>query len=104
MLNEVLLVFPGENKLTIVDVNQYKVVRIVDANGANWIMGCCLINKDTLITGDNSKTLRQWKIEGDNLTLISKKENVHPGDINTIVNLNNGHFASGSDYGTIKIW
>ena len=104
MLNEVLLVFPGQNKLTIVDVNQYKVVRIVDADGANWIMGNCLINKDILITGDNSKTLRQWKIEDDNLILISKKENVHPGDINTLVSLNNGHFASGSDYGNIKIW
>ena len=57
-----------------------------------------------LLTGDASKVLRQWKIEGDNLILVSKKENAHDGYINFLLNIGNGFIASGSDDNTIKIW
>ena len=39
-----------------------------------------------LITGDYSKTLRQWRIEGDNLILVSKKENCHENKIISLLN------------------
>ena len=57
-----------------------------------------------LLTGDYSETIRQWKIEGDNLILISKKEKTHDKDINVLLNMGNGFIASGSDDKTIKIW
>ena len=57
-----------------------------------------------LLTGDYSETIRQWKIEGDNLILISKKEKTHDYDINVLLNMGNGFIASGSDDKTIKIW
>ena len=57
-----------------------------------------------LLTGDYSEIIRQWKIEGDNLILISKKEKAHDSDINVLLNLGNGCIASGSNDKTIKIW
>ena len=33
-----------------------------------------MLNKNILLTGDCAKIIRQWKIEEDNLILISKKE------------------------------
>ena len=57
-----------------------------------------------LLTGDYSKVIRQWKIEGDNLILFSSKENAHNKDINVLLNLGEGHIVSGSDDKTIKIW
>ena len=57
-----------------------------------------------LLTGDESKVIRQWKIDGDNLILISKNEKAHDGNINVLLNLGDGHIASGSDDKTIKIW
>ena len=63
-----------------------------------------MLNKNMLLTGDSSYTLRQWKIEGDNLILVSKKEKAHDNNISVLLNMGNGFIASGSDDNTIKIW
>ena len=62
------------------------------------------VNENMLLTGDYSKIIRQWKIEEDNLILVSKKENAHDNYINVLLNIGNGFIASGSDDSTIKIW
>ena len=75
--------------------------------------------------------IKEWKIEGDNLILISQKEKAHNDYINylnvnllnkeyrniyifkffnlimkdrNLIKIGNGHFASASDDKTIKIW
>ena len=63
-----------------------------------------MLNENILFTGDSNKVIREWKIEGDNLILISQKENTHNGNINTLINLGDGHIASGSNDKLIKIW
>ena len=63
-----------------------------------------MLNKNMILTGDYAEIIRQWKIEGDNLILVSKKENAHDGTINVLLNLGNGFIASGSDDYSIKIW
>ena len=63
-----------------------------------------MINENTIITGDNSGRIRQYKKEGDNLILIYDKEKAHNKPINTLLNMPNNHFASCSDDDTIKIW
>ena len=104
MISKELLLIPGENKISIINVKEYKLVRIIEVSGSSWIYGVCMLNKDMLLTGDYSKVIRQWKIEGDNLILLSKKEKAHDDDINVLLNLEDGHIASGSDDHTIRIW
>ena len=104
MINKDLLVIPGKNQLSIINTNEYKLIRTINVSNASTITGVCLLNKDMLLTGDYSETIRQWKIEGDNLILISKKEKTHDSDINVLLNMGNGFIASGSNDKTIKIW
>ena len=63
-----------------------------------------MLNQNMILTGDATKTIRQWKIDGDNLILISKKENAHDKRIITLLNIGNGLIASGSGDNSIKIW
>ena len=98
------MLIPGINKISIINANQYILVRKIEVQGSDWIRGVCMLNKNMLLTGDGSKVLRQWKIEGDNLILVSKMENAHDNKISALLNIGNGFIASGSDDNTIKIW
>ena len=104
MIKKNLLIVPGNNKISIINTDEYKLIRTIEVPNSGWITGTCLLNKNMLLTGDFSETLRQWKIEGDNLILMSKKEKTHDDDINVLLNLGNGFIASGSVDYTIKIW
>ena len=63
-----------------------------------------MLNENIIFTGDYKSIIREWKIEEDNLILISKKEKAHNSDINCLINIGNGYIASGSDDNLIKIW
>ena len=56
-----------------------------------------------ILTGDEKKRIIQWKIEKDNLKLISKKVNAHNNEIYTLSKLGNGLILSGSYDKTVKI-
>jgi hypothetical protein len=45
-----------------------------------------------------------YKIDGDNLRLIGKKENAHDTYIYTIKKIGNGLIMSGDGNGEVKIW
>jgi len=104
MIKKDLLLIPGYSQLSIVNTNEYKLIRTIDVPNASTITGVCLLNKNMLLTGDYAEIIRQWKIDGDNLVLISKKEKTHDSDINVLLNMGNGFIASGSDDSSIKIW
>ena len=104
MIKNNLLLIPGENQISIINIEQYKLVRKIEVPGANWIYGVCMINKNMLFTGDQAKIIRQWKIEGDNLILISKKEKAHEDGVNVLINIGNKFIAAGSNDKKIKIW
>ena len=103
MMTKDLLLITGENKIYIINVNNYKL-RIINVPEADCICGVCILNQNMLLTGDESKIIRQWRIEGDNLILISKKEKAHDKSIFGLLNLGNGHIATYSGDMTIKIW
>ena len=63
-----------------------------------------MLNDNILFTGDSNGIIREWKIEGDNLILISQKENAHNRGIKALINIGDGHIASGSEDKLIKIW
>ena len=104
MLNKDLLLIPGENKMSIINVNNYRLVRVIDVQGSGFIVGATMLNETILLTSDYSKDIRQWRIEGDNLIPTYKRENAHDGMINVLLSLGNGYFASGSYDKSIKIW
>ena len=66
MIKKDLLLIPGDNQLSIININQHNLVRKIEVPGSSWIFGVCMLNKNILLTGDCSYTLRQWKIEEDN--------------------------------------
>ena len=104
MIKKDLLLIPGNNIISIINTEQYKLVRKIEVPGSNYICGVCMLNENMLLTGDQAKIIRQWKIEEDNLILVSKKEKTHDDTINVLLNIGNGFIASGSDDNTIKIW
>ena len=104
MISKDLLLIPGNSKISILNVNHYNIARIIDVPGSSWICGVCMISQNILITGDYAEIIRQWRIEGDNLILISKKEKTHDNDIYCMLNIGNGYIASGSGDCSIKIW
>ncbi len=67
-------------------------------------MDVCILNENRFLTCDQNKNIIQWKIEGDNLILISKKEKAHNSSLNTLLKLGDGYILSGIFNGFIKIW
>ena len=104
MISKELLFIPGKNKISIININEYKLIRIIDVPNSNDIIGGCMLNDNILITGDKNGIIRQWKIEGNNLILISIKENAHNNYIYSLINIGDGHIASCSFDKSIKIW
>ena len=104
MISKELLLIPGLDKISIININEYKIIKIIDIPNSNSIIGVCMLNDNILFTGDSKKVIKQWKIKGDNLILISQKETAHNGGINTLINIGDGHIASGSRDKLIKIW
>ena len=104
MILKKLLFITGDNKISIIDINYYELIREIKVPNSDWIYGACMLNENIILTGDDKSTIREWKIEGDNLILISKKEKAHNGDVLTLLNIGNGYIASGSSDKLIKIW
>ena len=99
-----LLLIPGKNEISIINTEQYKLVRKIEVPGSNYICGVCMLNDSMLLTGDGAKIIKQWKIEGDNLILVSQKEKAHDSYIYVLFNIGDEFIASGSDDYSIKIW
>ena len=104
MMTKVLVLVTGENKMSIININSHSIVRSIDASGSSNIWAACLLNDETLLTCDYNHRIIQWKIEGDNLILISKKENAHDTYIYTLKKIGNGLIISGDNNGEVKIW
>jgi len=104
MISGDLLFISGKNKISIININYYELIREIEVHNSDWINGACILNKNILFTGDEEGIIREWKIEEDNLTLISKKDNAHNSSIYTLLNIGNGHIASVDKDNLIKIW
>ena len=104
MMTKDLLLATGENKLSIININLHNIIRTIDVSGSGSIYCACMLNENILLTGDGNKRIIQWKIVGDNLQLISKKENAHESSICTLSKIGNGLIISGSGDNFVKIW
>ena len=91
MLSKNLLFISGYNKISIIDINIYKLIREKEVPNSGWINRACMINKNIILTRDEKAIIRKWKIEEDNLILISTKEKTNNDWINTLLNIGNGY-------------
>ena len=105
MISKELLFITGYNKISIININYYELIREIELPNSNWICGICMLKENVIVTGDYNSKIREWKIEGDNLIFISKKEKAHNNcSVYTLLNIGNGYIASGSADKTIKLW
>ena len=108
MITKDFLIIGGIDKMSIINVNKYIIIKIIDIPNSGNNMGFCMLNKNMFLTGDSYGTIRQWKIENDNINIIFKKDKAH-SDINNnkkffIVKIGNGKIASCFDEKSIIIW
>ena len=104
MMSNDLLLAAGANKLTIININSHSIIRSIDVSGSSWIYSACLLTDNIILTADNNHRIIQWRIQHDNLELISKKENAHDSYIYVLKKIGNGLIMSGDDNGEVKIW
>ena len=97
MITEDLLLLTGYDKLSLVNVNQYNLVKIIRSPKSSFIFVSCLLNKSLFLTGDYNNHIVQWRINGDNLDWISSKANAHNNHIYSLTKLRNGHILSGKE-------
>ena len=99
-----LLITTGFRRISIININNYEIIRSIEVSGKGFITGVYMPNQNILLTGDSEGIIKQWRIEDDNLILVSKVEKAHDSAIKDLKNLGNGHLASCSVDNTIKIW
>ena len=104
MISKDLLVITGENKISIINVDSYNLIRTLKVDNSGLIYAVCMLNKNMILIGDQNRRITQWKIENSHLKLIYKKENAHDDKIYTLSKLGNGLILSGSADKSIKIW
>ena len=76
----------------------------MDVSGSSLICSVCLLTDSIILTADENHRIIQWRIQHDNLELISKKENAHDSYINVLKKIGNGLIMSGDENGEVKIW
>ena len=104
MLTKDLLLICRYNKITIMNVNTYTIVRNINVPDSDWISSVIRFTKDQIVTADENKRIILWKIEGDNLKMITKNSNAHDGCIFSLTKLPNGTILTGGLDCSAKIW
>ena len=104
MITKDFLLLIESEELIIINVNTHKVLRKIKVPDSGNIYASCMLNKYNFIFGDFKNNIQHWRIEDDNLKLISIKKNAHDGTIYALLLLRDGHILSGDSKGEIKIW
>ena len=104
MISKDLLLITGYNIISIVNVNSHNLIKTISVSNSDLIYAACMLNKDMILTADKNKRIIQWKIENNNLKLISIKENAHDNAINSLSKIGNDLILSCSDDMYAKIW
>ena len=104
MLTKELLLICRYNKITVMNVYTYNIVRSIDVPDSDWISSVIRFNKDQIVTADENKRIILWKIEGDNLRMITKNDKAHDCCIFSLTKLPNGTILTGGLDCSAKIW
>jgi hypothetical protein len=95
------LITCGNSYIYVVDLVQFKLLNKINTNSNN-ISLCYLNNK--LIFGTSNGMIQEFKVNEENLSKISFKENCHQNHIWQIINDDEGNLISCSNDNFIKVW
>jgi hypothetical protein len=95
------LITCGNSYIYVVDLVQFKLLNKINTNSNN-ISLCYWNNK--LIVGTNNGMIQEFKVNEENLSKISFKENCHQNTIWQIINDDEGNLISCSHDNFIKVW
>ena len=107
MITKDLMLIAHENSFFLINLDQYNIIRQIKVaeNNYNSNLYClCMLSKNMFLTGDYEGAIKQWKIEGNEITLFSSKHIAHNGSISTILKLGEGRILSCGDSDEFKIW
>ena len=48
MISKDLLLIPGKYVISIININEYKLIRIIDVPNSEWLCGVCMLSKNML--------------------------------------------------------
>jgi len=63
MISKDLLLIFGKNKISILNVNSYSLIKKINVNSSGWINAACMLNKNMILTADDNKRIIQWKLK-----------------------------------------
>ena len=66
MILKELLFISGYNKISIININEYELIREIEVSNSGWIHGACILNENIIFTGDDKLNIREWEIKRDN--------------------------------------
>ena len=58
-ISKELLIIPGINKISIINMHEYNIIKIIDVPNSNSIIGVFLLNENLLFTGDSQGIIKQ---------------------------------------------
>ena len=53
MISKELLFIPGKNKISIININEYKLISEIEVSNSGWIYGACMLNENMLLDNEN---------------------------------------------------
>ena len=93
MITKDLLMIGEYNQMSLINVNNYKLVNQIIISDSYFFSGICRLNENMFLAGDFYGKLRQWKIEGNNIKLISTKD-AHKSAIQAVIKFDHGKIVS----------
>ena len=63
MISEELLVIPEKNKIAIINIKEYNLIKIIDVSNSNSVIGIRMLNDNILFTRDSNVIIKQLKLK-----------------------------------------
>jgi len=99
-----LLLVGGYNKLYLININIHNLIRIIDCSDSRFIYDICILSDNVVLTGDEESNIKQWRILGDKLILISEKKDSDLNNVKSLLKISDEHIISCDNSGFLKYW
>ena len=101
-LNDNKIVVAGDEKVYLVDINNYLILHEINTNSFN---DCILrLSNNLFLIGDENGTITQYKIENKIIIKESSKIKSHENRIYSMTLLDDMIISGGKDSNEIKFW